>query len=190
MCTQLVHSLAHVDCGQSCGYPPAWSGHPAKLLATAAGKTGQKTTSDLQSTAHKACSKGSRGYPQPHTAQQCITFAALHKNRTIPCKPRGTKAAALCPRLVHSPIHAKRGQLWTTARRPPEAIAQPCAQVSRPCPAAPVHNPTHPPWVAVLHDFCRRAACPSYISHPASCSILRSVLHERRAAVRCGSQAE
>ena len=141
ICTQLVHSLAHLDCGQSCGYPLAQTDHPARLLTTTASKTGQKTTRCLQSPAHKACSKGSRGYPQPHTAQRCITFGTLHKNRTILCKPRGTKAAALCPRLVHSPIHAKRGQLWTTAQRPPTTTAPALCTSVRPMPGGACAQP-------------------------------------------------
>jgi len=111
MCTQLVHSLAHVVCGQSCAYPPGQIVHLSQLSPSIAWQTAQKTARHLQTAPHMACSKGSRGYPQPHTAQRCITSAALYENRTILCKPRGTMDAALYPRLVHRRVHGKRGQL-------------------------------------------------------------------------------
>ena len=71
---------------------------------------GQKTTRRRQAAPRLGRGEGSRACPQAHPPWRCITAAGLDKNRTTACRPRRARPAALCPRLVHRPVHGKRGQ--------------------------------------------------------------------------------
>lgn len=187
MYPQLVHTLVHALCGQPCTCAQGQIHHRQRLFL--------KAQTRLRTKNHQSPPGPAR--PGLQTGLQSLSTGAYTLPVHNPQRPDRKTPTSLqptphygCSTVPKACPQAGPRQTGTTVENRHAGATDPlparCGQpVRRGYPQA-----APPTWAALFHDFCRKPSCPSYISHTASCSILRSVLHERRAAVRCGSQAE